>query len=196
MRKTIGMALALAMTLATGVAAQGTNLLRLTTGPDKKIWIEGSSTVRKFSCATSSFEATPSPAPAPTAPLASAVRTVEVRIPVSTLSCGNGTMDGHMRKALKAEQNPEIRFELTSYTVGEKSAEGTTVKAEGVMTIAGASKAVELTGVVTPTASGLRVQGEVPIRMTEYGVKPPSLMLGTLKVADAITVHYDVVLER
>jgi polyisoprenoid-binding protein YceI len=196
MRKTIGMALALAATLATGVAAQGTNVLRLTTGPDKKIWIEGSSTVRKFSCVTSSFEATPRPVPSPTAPLASAVQAVEVRIPVTSLSCGNGTMDEHMRKALKAEQNPEIRFELSGYTVGEKTAAGTEVKATGVMTIAGASKTVELTGVVTPTATGLRVQGEAPLRMTEYGVKPPSLMLGTLKVADAITVHYDVVLER
>ncbi len=35
-----------------------------------------------------------------------------------------------------------------------------------------------------------------PLRMTEYGVKPPSLMLGTLKVADAVTVHFDVVLEK
>jgi len=196
MRKTIGMALALATTLATGAVAQGTNVLRLTTGPEKRIWIEGSSTIRKFSCATSSFEATPRPAPEPTAPLASAVQAVEVRVPVSTLSCGNGTMDEHMRKALKAEQNPEIRFELKSYMVGEKTDAGTTVQAEGVMTIAGASKTVELTGVVTPTATGLRVQGSAPLRMTEYGVKPPSLMLGTLKVADAITVHYDVVLER
>ncbi len=196
MSKMIGMALALATTLATGVVAQGTNVLRLTTGPDKRIWIEGTSTVRKFSCTTSSFEATPRPAPAPTAPLASAVQSVDVRVPVNSLSCGNGTMEEHLRKALKAEQNPEIRFELKSYTVGEKTAEGTAVTAEGVMTIAGTSKPVELTGTVTPTATGLRVQGSTPLRMTEFGVKPPSLMLGTLKVADAITVHYDVVLER
>lgn len=196
MKKMIGMALALATTLATGAVAQGTNALRLTLGPDKKIWIEGSSTIRKFSCSTADFDAIPEPAPAPTAPLATAVRTVDVRVPVKSLSCGNGKMDEHLRKALKAEQNPEIRFELQSYTVGEKTAAGTEVKATGVMTIAGTSKTVELTGVVTPTASGLRVQGAAPLRMTEYGVKPPSLMLGTLKVADAITVHYDVVLEK
>ncbi len=192
MRKTIGLALALATTLATGVAAQGTNALKLTLGPDRKIWIEGSSTVRKFSCSTADFEATAEPATT----TVTSVKTVDVRVPVKSLSCGNGTMDKHMLHALKADENPEIRFELKSYTVGEKTAAGTEVKAEGVMTIAGTSKTVELTGEVTPTATGLRVQGETPLRMTEYGVKPPSLMLGTLKVADAITVHYDVVLEK
>ncbi len=196
MKKTIGMALVLAATLGTSAFAQGANTLRLTLGPDKKIWIEGSSTVRKFSCSTAEFEAIPEPVPAPTAPLATAVRSVDVKVPVKSLSCGNGTMDEHLRKALKAEQNPDIRFELKSYTVGEKTAAGTEVRATGIMTIAGASKTVELTGVVSPTATGLRVQGAVPLLMTEFGVKPPRLMLGTLKVADAITVHYDVVLEK
>ncbi len=191
MTKTIGMALALATTLATGLAAQGTNVLRLAIGPESKIWIEGSSTVRKFSCSSAAFEATARPTVSPV----TAVQTVDVTVPVKSLSCGNGTMEEHLRKALKAEQNPEIRFELKSYTLGEKTAEGTEVKATGVMTIAGTSKTVELTGVASPTATGLRVKGETPLRMTEYGVKPPSLMLGTLKVADAITVHYDVVLE-
>jgi len=196
MTKTIGLAVALAMTLATGVVAQGTNALRLTLGPSSKIWIEGTSTVRKFSCSTGDFEATARPVPEPTAPLATAVHTVDVDVPVKSLSCGNGTMEEHLRKALKADANPEIRFELKSYTVGEKTAAGTDVKATGVMTIAGTPKTVEVTGVVTPTATGLRVQGETPLRMTDFGVKPPRLMFGTLKVGDAITVHYDLVLER
>src|SRR5512142_1993953 len=108
MRNTIGMALALATTLATGAVAQGTNALRLTLGPEKRIWIEGTSTVRKFTCETATFEAKPTPAPAPTSPLEKAVQTVEVRVPVTSLSCGNGTMEEHLRKALKADKNPEI----------------------------------------------------------------------------------------
>ncbi len=192
MRKTIGLALTLAATLATGVGAQGTNALRLAIGPESKIWIEGSSTVRKYSCSTAAFEATARPTVTPM----TAVQTVEVKVPVKSLSCGNGTMEQHLQHALKADENPEILYELKSYTVGEKTAAGTEVQATGVMTIAGTSKSVELTGVVTPTVTGLRVQGQTPLRMTEFGVKPPSLMLGTLKVADALVVHYDVVLER
>ena len=38
----------------------------------------------------------------------------EITIPLSTLDCRNGTMNGHMRTALKAQQNPTIRFRATA----------------------------------------------------------------------------------
>lgn len=196
MRKSVGMVLALVAGMASGALGQGTNALKLTLGPDKKIWLEGTSTVRSFKCVTQDFEAVPTPPPAPSTPLEKAVRSVDVTVPVNSLACGNGKMDEHLRKALKADANPDIRFQLKSYEVGEKTAEGTTVKAEGTLTIAGATRPIELDGVVVPTATGLRVQGQKQILMTEFGVKPPRLMLGTLKVGDAVTVHYDVVLEK
>lgn len=196
MRKSMGMALALMAGMAGGALGQGTNTVKLTLGPEKRIWLDGTSTVRKFSCATQDFEAVPTPPPSPGTPLEKAVRSVDVTVPVKSLACGNGTMDEHLRKALKADANPEIRFELRSYEVGEKTADGTTVKAEGTLTIAGTTKPIEVEGVVTPTATGLRVQGAKQILMTDFGVKPPKLMLGTLKVGDAVTVHYDVVLEK
>ncbi len=196
MRKSVGIALALLAGVAGGAVAQGTNAVKLTLGPEKRIWLEGTSTVRSFKCTTQDFAAVPTPPPSPSTPLDKAVQSVDVTVPVKSLECGNGTMDEHLRKALKAEANPEIRFELKSYEVGAKTADGTMVKAEGTLTIAGTTKPIEVEGVVTPTATGLRVQGQKQILMTEYGVKPPRLMLGTLKVGDAVTVHYDVVLEK
>lgn len=196
MRKMIGVTLALAATLATGAAAQGTNALKWTLGSQKRIWIEGTSTVRGFTCSTSTFTVAAQPAPADTAPLARALQTVDVQVPVKSLDCGNGTMEKHLRKALKAKDDPNIEFELKSYTVGEKTAAGTPVEATGTMTIAGSSKTVDLDGMVTPTATGLRVQGQKKLLMTDFGVKPPKLMFGTLKVHDPITVHYDVTVNR
>ena len=196
MRKTIGMTVALALMLAAGIAAQGSNALRLTLGPEKKIWLEGTSTLRRYSCQTQTFDAVPSPAPSPSAPMAYAVRGIDVAGPVKTLSCGNGTKEEHLRKALKAEANPEIRFQLKSYEVGAKTADGTAVRAEGTLTMAGETERIELDGMVTPTPTGLRVQGQKQIDMTQWGVKPPKLMLGTLKVAPAVTIHFDVVLEK
>jgi hypothetical protein len=40
------------------------------------------------------------------------------------------------------------------------------------------------------------LKGTKLLKMTDYGVKPPSLMFGTMKVADAVTVSFDLVLNQ
>jgi hypothetical protein len=36
---------------------------------------------------------------------------------------------------------------------------------------------------------------ENPVRMTDFGLKPPSLMLGAFKVHDPVVVHFDLLLK-
>ena len=38
------------------------------------------------------------------------------------------------------------------------------------------------------------MKGARAIKMSEYGVKPPTLILGTMKVRDQVTVSFDLVL--
>jgi hypothetical protein len=40
----------------------------------------------------------------------------------------------------------------------------------------------------------LRVTGKVPLNMKQWGILPPTLMLGTLKVGESVTVRFDLVL--
>ena len=42
----------------------------------------------------------------------------------------------------------------------------------------------------------LRVTGKVPITMTEWGIKPPTLMMGTIKVGQVVTVQFDLLLQH
>ena len=50
---------------------------------------------------------------------------------------------------------------------------------------------------VKPGADGtLVVSGAREVRMTEFGLKPPTLMLGTMKVDEKITVGFEVVLKN
>ena len=44
------------------------------------------------------------------------------------------------------------------------------------------------------TASTITVIGDVPLLMTDYGIKPPTAMLGMLKTDPKITVTFEVVL--
>jgi len=159
--------------------------------PSSSLWIEGTSTVRSFKCVAKKLDA--EIVAERTAVIAAFVSQATVRIPVAGLDCANGTMNGHMRKALKLEANPEIEFALASYVVNEQSA-----TLQGDLTIAGEKRTVELPATVTDdTESGMvRVKASKQINMKDWGVKPPSLMLGAMKVKELVTVSFDVSIKR
>ena len=68
---------------------------------------------------------------------------------------------------------------------------------DGTLTIAGRTEPVRTEVTVTPApGNALRVQGEQSLRMSAFGVKPPSLLLGALKVRDLVRVAFDIVVRR
>src|SRR3712207_1735115 len=98
--------------LAPAVIAWTAATRPITLQPESRLWINGTSTVRAFECKAGALEArieTPS-ADALAALLAGekAVTTATIIVPAERLDCANGTMNEHMRKALKAKENPTI----------------------------------------------------------------------------------------
>jgi hypothetical protein len=184
MRKWMVAGVMIAMT-ASGAAAQ--------TG---QLSISGTSTVRSWTCSAAEFDAVVRPA----VDLGDVLRgekvvsSVVMTFPVARIDCGNGKMDEHLRKALKAEQYPSVTYELSAYEIAT-AADGATVQTTGRLTIAGTSQSIRMNLTLSSGPNGqLRVRGETPLAMTTYGVKPPTLMMGTLKVGDAVTVKFDVML--
>lgn len=96
------------------------------------------------------------------------------------------SMDHNIAKALEADQFPDIRFSLSSYEL-----QGTSVTAKGTLSIHGQSKDVTLPGSLTVKDGTVAVKGSIAFKMTDYGVKPPSAMLGAIRAGDAITIDYD-----
>jgi len=167
--------------------------------PESKLWIAGTSTVRSFQCKAASFDAKiESTGDAAVAALLAgdkAVTTVVVTVPVEKLDCKNGTMNEHMRKALKASQNPTVVFRVDAYELA-RSAEGIAVTLNGTLTLGGVAKPITVNAQAKPGENGtLLVSGTREVRMTEFGLKPPTLMLGTMKVDEKIKVGFDVVLK-
>jgi len=125
--------------------------------------------------------------------LASGVQTVVVTASVPAIDCGDSTMNKHLRKALKDQQFPEVRYQALTYTLIDN---GSAVQTSGDLTIAGVTKSVGLGAKLIPLPDGgARVVGKVEINMRDYGVKPPSLFFGTLKVADVVTVKFNTVVQ-
>ena len=172
---------------------------RMDLQPESRLWVEGTSTVRSFKCIAAVVEAevaTTKPAAA-SALFAGdmAISSVAVRIPAARLDCQNGTMNGHMRKAIKADAAPAIAFKLTSYELLDTDATVSTTMT-GTLTLGGVTRPVAIDAdLVQGTDGSLRVTGSHGLRMTEYGLKPPSLMMGSMKVGDLVKVNFDLLLK-
>lgn len=167
--------------------------------PESRLWIAGTSTVRSFQCQATSFDAKIESAPngAVASVLAGekVVSSVVVTVPVEKLDCKNGTMNEHMRKALKASQNPTVVFRVDTYELA-RAGDGVTVTLNGMLTLGGVEKPITVIARAKPGENGtLLVSGTREVRMTEFGLKPPTLMLGTMKVDDRVKVGFDVVLK-
>lgn len=162
--------------------------LNLSLAKESRLWIEGTSTVRSFTCTATKVDAN---VVAESGAASNAlVQSALLVVPVASLDCRNKTMNEHMRKALKSGENPQISWRMDDYKV-----DGTTVLITGRLTIAGKENTIELGGVGTADASGtVRLKGSKEFRMSDYGIKPPSLMLGTMKVRDPVKVSFDLVL--
>ena len=168
--------------------------------PESRLWVAGTSTVRSFQCQAGAFDAKleSAGADAVAAVLAGqkAVSRVEVTVPAEKLDCRNGTMNEHMRKAIKAKEFPTVVFRATSYDLARTS-ESVGVTLNGSLTLGGVEKPITVQAQARPGADGmLVVSGTREIRMTEFGLKPPTLMLGTMKVDEKITVGFEVVLKN
>jgi polyisoprenoid-binding protein YceI len=117
---------------------------------------------------------------------AGALSGLELAIGVDGLqSTESKSMDKNMHNAMESDKAPQITFSLTSYTV-----DGDNVAAKGSLSIHNVAKDVELKGVLTAKDGVVTVKGSYDLLMSDYGVKPPVMMLGTVKVKDLVTIAY------
>lgn len=170
--------------------------------PQSRIWIEGTSTIKAFQCTVPSFtisvKAAGAASGAVTAVLAGekGVRTVELTVPAARIDCGNGTMNEHMRTALKADENPTIRFSLASYEVA-KVGSGSQGTMRGSLTLGGAQHPIDIAAVATDAGSGaMRIVGAYDVALSAFALERPSLMFGRIKVGENVQVKFDFVLKN
>ena len=192
------------LTTLTGIAALSAGAgmridTPLTAQPESRVWVEGTSTTRSWNCKAPAFDAdiVASSADAATA-IANgekAVRSVTIKVASQKLDCGNGTMTSHAKKAIKADEHKTITFTLVSYELA-KSADGVRGTLKGTLNLGGVAKPVSIAATAKPAPNGqMRVSGIYPLKMSDYGLKAPSLMMGAMKVKDDVTVGFDLVLK-
>jgi hypothetical protein len=197
--RTLSLAVTLIAALACGTSAVSAQVGRLASQPGTKVWVEGGSNVHSWTCTADSMELVIAADPAigkPGVPSRDAVERAQVRIPVGALQCGDKKMNENLRKALLADANPAIVFKSTAIEASAGlDADHFKLIAAGVLTIAGKEKAVSMEIATTRLPNGtFKAIGAVPLRMTDFGIKPPVALLGTLRTKDPITVRFELIL--
>ena len=146
--------------------------------PSSTLWLEGDSTLHRYSSTATviSVELDSD------AGLAQATA-LTVKVPVAGLKSGHAGLDKNLQKALKAEEFPEIVFSLASYKAQE---------ATGTLSIAGVAKPA----VVKVAVNGTVVTGEHELKMSDFGVKPPKMMMGAVKTDDKVVVKFRIDLKQ
>jgi polyisoprenoid-binding protein YceI len=181
-------------------AAQG---VTMTIRPESKLTLDGSSNVHDWSCKSNAFIATievdSAFATRPLDEMANPITKVAVTIPVKSLKCGHNVMDKNMYKALNAETYTEIQYALESYTVDQATATADTFVANtvGDLTVAGKTIKVAIpVKAVRQLGGSVMGEGTVTLKMTDFGIKPPVALLGTLRTRDAIAISFKVLLDK
>lgn len=122
-----------------------------------------------------------------------------VRIAVEDVDCGNRTMERDLQRALGADRFPEVTYTF-------ERLQGTSVRNEGgrpvlvlhtlgAIAMAGEQRIREVDVRVGLGENGtLRVDSEFRIFMSEFGVEPPTAMLGMLRARDEVQIAFRLLL--
>ena len=123
-------------------------------------------------------------------------KSIEISIPVKSIHSGNSSMDENMYDALKANDNPDIKFSLININNDTKSTlvnQDSIIQLQGKLSIAGKEQMIELPVIVVKDNNGIvTVRGKKKLLMTEYGIEPPTFMLGILKTGNEVSVEFKV----
>lgn len=127
-----------------------------------------------------------------------AIKNGEIKILVKGIKSKEGKiMDKKTYEAFDSDKNPYIIYAFSTADIKVDSLQNVTAVTEGNLTMAGNSKAINLSGKGKMLANGdLQLTVSRKLKMTDFKMEPPRAVLGTIKVGDEITVKFDIVFTR
>jgi polyisoprenoid-binding protein YceI len=131
---------------------------------------------------------------------AQSLSSLKVVIPVKKLDTDKSSMNDNMYDALKADDNPNITYELTKVSSGvlpSVAGDSVQLSTTGVLSIAGKQNVIEMNVVGSLTKDGkVQFKGQKKIKMTDFGVDPPTMLFGTIRTGDEVTIKFDLLLAK
>ena len=181
--------------------------LSLVVAPGASLELDGDSSLHRYSAKAHGMEAGVGldRARVPTAVEASDleglvrghfIKTFHLSVPVDQLSSGERARRQYAQGAQR-DRYKQIRFQMDSYEVVGRPGKATmTVVLHGRLSLAGVERKIDVTAAGVRVHNGLAISVSKDLLMTDYEIKPPTMMLGAIKTKDLITVKFNATLER
>lgn len=122
----------------------------------------------------------------------------KVSIPVKSIKSTKGSiMDKKTWRALEADNHPNITYQLTKFSPVSKLNSGFTATATGQLSIAGTTKTIKMNITGKELNNDiLEITGTKALKMTDFGIDPPTALLGTMTTGDEVTIEFRIVMDR
>lgn len=122
-----------------------------------------------------------------------AITDFTLKVDVKSINSGKGVMDKKIYSALDEDKHPQILFNLAEITTMSEDS----ISAKGILNIAGKDREIVLKASYSIAIDqSLIISGTKKLLMTDFGVKPPKAMLGTLKTGDEVEIVFNVILSK
>jgi polyisoprenoid-binding protein YceI len=121
------------------------------------------------------------------------LRTIYIKMEVRSIRSDMGqAMDNKTYAALKADANPEIIFALdVPLKLVQVNPNRPSLSVKGNLTLAGVSRPVIMQiSSFTMGRGKLQFEGTQAISMTDFGIKPPTALFGTIKARPGIIIYF------
>ncbi len=170
--------------------------VRLVVQDESELWIDGSSSINTFTCKAniiSGFGDVHDKVSTRTG-----ADVAEVTVPVGRFDCGNQRMNEDFYHALKAEDYPYIQFQLIDAAPAAKDpvtgTESMHLYVAGHLSIAGTARTIQVTVQGKQLSNGMyQATGKIPLKMSDFGIDPPTAIFGLIQANDKITVHFNLI---
>jgi hypothetical protein len=119
---------------------------------------------------------------------------LEVSVPVKDIQSDTRGLTGNIHNYLKADAHPNITFVLKEIvSIETTSTSDVNITAKGTLKAAGGSSEVTMTVVGKQLPNGnIQFIGSPDLLMTDFGISPPTAVMGTVRARDEFKVTFTI----
>ena len=120
-----------------------------------------------------------------------AVEKLEFTVVANSLMSGKSGMDKNTFEALDTDKHKNITYQMKKVRKIEALSNGNyKVRSNGILSISGERKEIELDFILKKQNSELIISGEHSLEMSDYKIDPPTALFGTIKTGDTVKISF------